>query len=167
MRIKCTKNSVYLGTQWTLVIFCVIGAAFCCVCLDDNIDTIHPFLDSWQLALLGLFTAVLCSKSVKIDSKGFTTYYLGIPINYKYWCDVMQITLAPYSGKKEKKDTLLIIWEPGPKFTGEATAYRFNYQNPRTSYIAVLPVSDNKLMEIVDIMNVLIAEHEHLAQIVI
>lgn len=58
-----------------------------------------------------------------------------------------------------------IIWEPGQKYTGEMTAYRHYYKNPGTTYFAIL--SENKIEEVVGVINNLIADHAHLDPIVI
>ena len=81
MKIKCTKNSVSLGTDWILVGLCLLGAFWMWKWqLDGKEPSWHRAPDYWVMALLFVGAAMIVSQSFRIDPTGIVVSYLCIPI---------------------------------------------------------------------------------------
>lgn len=162
MKIKCTKNSVSLGTDWFIVGVCLLGALWMWKWhLDGKMPSWRRTPDYWIMALLFMAAAVMVSQSFRIDSEGIVVSYLCIPVRKIYWNQISQVVVAPYRSKKQKQKALVFVLKNGPVFTKEDTAYHFNRTNHHASYMILFP--NERTAEIAAAINRIVEKHEHIA----
>lgn len=162
MKIKCTKNTVSLGTEWILVGFCLLGAVWMWKWHLDGVEpSWYKTPPYWLLALLFVAAAIIVSQSFRIDPNGIVVSYLCIPVRKIYWNQVSQVVIAPYDSKKAKQKALLFVLNNGPAFTESDTAYGFHRKNSHSTYMVVF--SNERMEEIAAAINGIIARHEHIA----